>query len=562
MDCLFIKVYQDSGNTFSVNVETLVLLFIYRITETDNIQIKIKLLTELPSEPFVTVDFTDIKYQISTKVPDITVNCVWPVIVTEKNIVAGLCSVARQLIKKSNKKEIRALLGFREACLLACSESSIWTRFCEVDIINTTKKFIQNGYYKSGKFYLPEDVARFEYHMSKPVRMHNIYKAARERNNDKDITSKIPIEKLNLDHMYGEGTLMTLADIILYPCFKIILSKCPSTLLQDKIPLTLNWFKKMKESSLPVFKFALPKAQINISEIVESSFVKHSLYTADPTRYKPERRMYTKQNDIEEAFKVVSALENEIVNELSPFGHEILFDWLDVPLDANPNGGALPKKRANRKSEQLENLAKAVVKLATNKKYKIVDFCSGSGHLGILLAVLLPNCEVILVENKEQSLARARERIDKLELRNVVIVQSNLDYFHGSFDIGVSLHACGVATDLVIQNCINNKAHFVSCPCCYGGVKDCYHLKYPRSKQFQKLNLEYKDYLSLAHAADQTHDVDNVKTKQGYLCMDIIDTDRKLYAERCGYEVHLGKLQPTSCTNKNNLLVGFYKDKK
>ena len=43
-----------------------------------------------------------------------------------------------------------------------------------------------------------------------------------------------------------------------------------------------------------------------------------------------------------------------------------------------------------------------------------------------------------------------------------------MDYFNGAFDIGVSLHACGVATDLVIQKCIQNSASFVSCPCCYG----------------------------------------------------------------------------------------------
>ncbi|KAJ8982911.1 hypothetical protein NQ317_004565 [Molorchus minor] len=322
--------------------------------------------------------------------------------------------------------------------------------------------------------------------------MHNIYKAAREKNKDKVINSGVSIENFNLDHLYGEGM---------------------------------------------------------------------SLYTSDPTRYKPAKRIYTKQNGIEDAFKAVKSLEDEIVNERLPFGWEINFNWSDIPLEANPNSGALPEKRASRKCEQLENLAKAVIKLANGQKYKIVEFCSGSCHLGILLAVLLPNCQIVAVENKEQSLVRAKGRIEKLNLKNIIIVQSNLDYFRGIFDIGVSLHACGVATDLVIQNCIENKAHFVSCPCCYGGVKDCYHLKYPLKRRFQELDMSYTHYLNLAHAADQTHDVDNVKTKQGYLCMDIVDTDRKMYAESCGYKVYLGKLQPTTCTNKNNLLVGCYQGK-
>ncbi|GJQ80269.1 putative methyltransferase [Trypoxylus dichotomus] len=284
---------------------------------------------------------------------------------------------------------------------------------------------------------------------------------------------------------------------------------------------------------------------------------KVSLYTSDPSRYKPQNRIYTKQFDIENSLSIIQKSNIEIINSIIPFGHEVDFDWSAIPLDANPEGGALPRKRAGRKCEQLENLAKAVIKIACKEKFTIVDFCSGSGHLGILLAALLPNCEVILVENKEKSLERARERIKKLRLENVCITQCNLDYFKAKFDIGVSLHACGVATDLVIQNCINNKAHFVSCPCCYGGIHNCYHLKYPRSTEVSKLQISNKEYLNIAHAADQTHDEKNAKTEQGFLCMDIIDTDRKLMAESHGYTVHLGKLQPPSCTPKNNLLVGL-----
>lgn len=563
MDSLFIKVYKDSKtNTCSVDVETLIILSIYKLTDTEKVQLIIQFCLEVPSEPTIIPDLSEIKYESLTDLPEITSCCVWPIIVCEENVTAGLCSVARLLIKKSDKFNVRALLGFREACLLACSESSIWTRFCEVDMIHTTKRLILGDFFNGSKFYLPEDVARFEFHMSKPVRMHNVYKAAREINKDKDIKSSVPIEELNLTHLYGEGTTMTLADVILFPCYKIVFRKCPINLLQCKIPLTVKWFQQMEQSNLLVLEHMLSETETTINEIVEPRFVKHSLYTVDPTRYRPEKRVFTKQNDIDSAVKAVGPLENDIVNRFLPFGYDMGFHWSTIPLEANPSGGALPVKRVNRKQEQLENLAKAVVKIAGIERYKIVDFCSGSGHLGILLAVLLPNCKIVLVENKEHSLSRARERILNLKLKNVVIVQSNLDYFRDSFDIGVTLHACGVATDLVIQNCINNKAHFVVCPCCYGGIKDCHHLKYPRSKQFQKLDLGYKNYLNLAHAADQTHDVDNIKTKQGYMCMDIVDTDRRLFAESCDYEVHLGKLQPTTCTNKNNLLVGLYKGKK
>ncbi|KAJ8912553.1 hypothetical protein NQ315_006625 [Exocentrus adspersus] len=563
--CMFVAsiistlVFQDSATGCLIDIESLIILYIYKLIDSENVQLVIHFLSQMPVESTITVDLSNIKHKVITERPEMTLYCIWPIVVSRKCITAGLCSVARLLLKRCDKPHIKTLLGFREACLLAHLESSIWTKFCEVDMISTTKKLLRNDFFDGNKFYLPEDVARFEFHMLQPVRMHNIYKLARKTSNDKNLKSSVPICDLNLIHLYSEGILMTLADIILFPCYMVLLNKCPVSLLEDKIPLTVKWFRQMVKFNLPGLNYQLLGPVQTFNEVIQPEFIRHSLYTADPTRYEPEKRICTKQGNIDFALKVVSTLEDEINNSILPFGHEVPFYWTDIPLEANPTGGALPEKRASRKQQQLENLVKAVVKIATDKCCRIVDFCSGSGHLGILLALLLPNCEIILIENKEQSLKRARDRIDNLGLANVITIQSNLDYFHGSFDIGVSLHACGVATDLVIKNCIKHNADFIVCPCCYGGIKNCYNLEYPRSEQFQKIDFDHKNYLSLAHAADQTHDAHNVKTKQGYVCMDIIDTDRKLHAKSCGYEVHLGKLQPVTCTNKNNLLVGLYK---
>jgi hypothetical protein len=47
--------------------------------------------------------------------------------------------------------------------------------------------------------------------------------------------------------------------------------------------------------------------------------------------------------------------------------------------------------RLERKCQQLQGLAVPVVELATSRQgIIIVDFCSGGGHLGLLLAHLLP----------------------------------------------------------------------------------------------------------------------------------------------------------------------------
>jgi len=64
--------------------------------------------------------------------------------------------------------------------------------------------------------------------------------------------------------------------------------------------------------------------------------------------------------------------------------------------------------------------------------------------------------------------------------------QCNLDYFHGQFNIGTCLHACGVATDLVLQQCLDRGASFVVCPCCYGNIQNTHLVTYPRSQRFRE----------------------------------------------------------------------------
>ncbi|VEN42220.1 unnamed protein product [Callosobruchus maculatus] len=488
MATLYITAYKDSNDsngTLLFNIETLITIFIYQLSSS-KVKLHISIIHEASKEPLISCCIQNIEYQTASVIPKIATYCKWPVLILENHAIAGLCSVSRQLLKLSHRNDIKALLGFKEACLAACSENSVWTRFCEVDAVSMIKRILNKDNFATDILTIPEEVARFEYHLSKPVKMHNIYKVARQKNNDKNLKSSIPKEELNLEHHFGEGTTITLADVILYPSFKIFFSMISKQKIEDKLPLTLDWLARLDNSGLPELCLNLPALNEDIKEVILPAFERQSLYTSDPARYKPQKRIYTKQIDIE---KVLSCFPQESMNTFFPFGHEVEFTWTKVPLAANPNGGSLPEKRANRKCEQLENLAKAVIKLAGDKQYTIVDFCSGSGHVGILVAVLLPQCQVVLVENKEQSLSRAHERIIKLGLHNVTIVQSNLDYFTGSFDIGIALHACGVATDLVIDKCLLTKAHFVVCPCCYGGVKNCVGISYPRSEKYKKLGV-------------------------------------------------------------------------
>ena len=580
MDELYLQVYSNPiCGMISAPLETLITLFNIKYYEYSDVCLIFVLKPE--RRPSFNVKATSFVFDFVTEIEENNVArmCRLPAIVTSDGSmsVTGLCAVLRQLVKRTVEKRTEdrchSLLGFREGCLMACAEASIWTRFCEVDIVKSVNDLVWRNN-SSTLVTIPEDVARFEIHMNQPLRIHNIKKRNQDLINSR--RKMIGIENvqekskntlghnvgLELDHVYAEGPAMTLADIILFPCFHIILQTIRSVYLQPYIPLTMQWYEHMKlqegiEESLMIIGDVENKVEDELYvKYIFPDVPNKSLYKSDPKRYKPKSRQFTRQEDIEMSLKVINDLGVKVEWQLYPYGYELEFDWSAVPFEAHPEGGQLPAARMERKSQQLENLAKAVLKVA-RPGHTIVDFCSGSGHLGIVLAYFLPRCHIILLENKEESLSRARQRVSKLKLTNVTFYQCNLDYFCGEFDIGTSLHACGVATDLVIQQCIGQNAVFICCPCCYGSVQNNHVVTYPRSQFLRDSTMTVHEYLVLGHAADQTHDECNAKTDQGKLCMGIIDMDRCLHAKEAGYTVSLAKLIPETCTPKNNLLVGI-----
>ncbi|XP_023590538.1 glutathione S-transferase C-terminal domain-containing protein isoform X2 [Trichechus manatus latirostris] len=211
--------------------------------------------------------------------------------------------------------------------------------------------------------------------------------------------------------------------------------------------------------------------------------------------------------------------------------------------------------RALRKQQQLNNLVYVVTNQARPGD-RIVDFCSGGGHVGIVLAHMLPSCQVTLIENKELSLVRAKKRSDELGLSNIWFIQANMEYFTGMFNIGVALHACGVATDMVIEHCIKMRASFVTCPCCYGFIQSTSKFNFPKSEQFKE-TLSYKEHMILCRFADQTAvQLPLQRRLIGKQCMCLVDLDRARAAEERGYSVQVISMEPESCSPKNNMIVG------
>lgn len=516
--------------------------------------------------------------------------CAYPVVLFEDTIITGHCAVARHIcVHRSSlpnaKEHEEGLLGFRKSCLQAPNTVSIWTKFCEVDIIKTVKCILNSESIEE----VPVNLVRFENHLKKPVKVHNVYKIVRDMKKEQlklstesksntsteptpddktreaknrkwkskskkqlEVDCSMKIEDLNISHEFAEGPFITLADLILLPTFHIIIKSFGST-FQSLLPVTFKWYTNIMEmlenDTLTSLVKKFPSKPISVENANLPATDDVSLYKSDPKRHNPRKRLFTKEDDIENA---LGSLSKGMEMDVTKTEIKTTINWDDIPDGAKPTGGYLPDKRVVRKTQQLENLALVVTNIAKDGDL-IVDFCSGSGHLGILVAMLLPKCTVILLENKEQSLLRARERVHKIGVKNILFYQCNLDFFTGKFDIGIALHACGVASDLVLDKCLKANAKFVICPCCYGSLHTTDNLMYPRSRIFGSLSVD--KYMCIGHAADQTHE-DHPLTERGMRCMAAIDSDRGRLAQEYDYEVTLSKLNFLSCTPKNNLLIG------
>lgn len=470
-------------------------------------------------------------------------------------------SLFRQLIKCSSEKHL-SLLGFKEASLNAPSEVSLWTLFCEIEMLKCVINLIsiiENSKEKRliDELILPQELLKLEMHISLPRRVHN--------------RSKISHHQLDLvedsEFKFVEGSEMTITDLILFCHFSLLFTWLESNSLTDILPRTMEWYFRLKEILLPTFLMLISKNKNrttnNISNfILPNQVFEQTFYKIENRKHKSANAEYTKQENVDVALSKAFSLGIEFSSK-NPIGNTLEFDWSTLPTDVHPNNGNLPKDRMLRKRQQLESMAAEVIKIA-KKGDVIVDFCTGTGHLGILLACALPDCHIILLDNKEESLViRAKDWVNKLQLKNVSYFLGNINYFNGDFDIGVSLHSCGTATDIVLNKCFKKQASFVCCPCCYGKILVTQSITYPQSNTMKNADISLKDFLHLTHCADQEHDTKwekcNVElAKQGELCTDIIDTDRKLKAEELGYRVVLKRLHPESCTPKNRLLIGEF----
>ncbi|XP_030904433.2 glutathione S-transferase C-terminal domain-containing protein isoform X1 [Melopsittacus undulatus] len=548
-----------------------------------------------------------------SELPLVVQSCCLPAVVVKdgKFCRAGLSVVLRHVIQKTyeadpSKKDLLELLGFKQTCLKACAEVSQWTRLCEISIPLAVEEFLTAS--PDHCQAIPPAILQLERKLGEPVRVHNddkirrqklqkqkaavplLAKAVAEEGRTMEM-HKHPIPSLELsiafskllvqeasdavnreaahirrtktsdlpllDHVFAEGLYFTIADIVLLPCIHQFLVSCKT---QGKkllnLPLISSWYQRVQE--VPGVKTAAAKCNmefLRLPELMSASEEQLQDFSSVPDELEEENE--------DSHFiggprpTMTKLMENGVEAKFAPHPCPTwTLDWTHLPSAVSPGEGKMSKDRALRKQQQLNNLASAVTKLAKPGDV-IVDFCSGGGHVGIVLAHMMPSCQVVLIENKELSLIRAKDRSDELGLNNVWFIQANLDYFNGTFNIGVALHACGVATDMVIEHCIKAQAAFVISPCCYGFIQNTVKFQYPRSHQFKDI-LSYKEHMTLCRFADQTAvQLPPERKLIGKQCMGLVDLDRAWAAEEQNYSVQVISMEPESCSPKNNMLVGI-----
>jgi len=592
---LYLRYFDETDDSINLPVDSLLTVFVLKYIHSSNIKV---ILYKNEEETFsVPVAKSSFEFEISKTIPDAVKCCRLPVwhLPSQLTCLAGLCSVIRYAIKlvafttdNPSIGKCKNLLGHQLNCLSAPAEVSTWTNFCELEMPQAIAKFLT-----STESYYPTELSKLETHLKQPMRIHNVRKRMQDDLLAQDATEGTD-ESINQDqlklyaqerHVFAEGPDMFVSDLLLYPCVYLALLSIGDDYLRGSFPFISRWYDRMNQTETDLIMEELlifPRSHQgeirNFSGVTPEVVPDQSLYKCDPKR--ESGKTFTNQLDVERNLQWwqacgVDSLQSYL-DPSSRFSNKQTLDWSLLDRLVHPQAGALPPDRLERKCHQLEGLVLPLIDIAedhmamkdraisngngssdNNSGCVLVDFCSGGGHLGLLLAHLLPQVTVHMVENKEESLARARERGEELGLTNVWYYQANLGYYQGTFQIGTSLHACGVATDLVIQKCMAVRAHFVCSPCCYGAVQSLDNLQYPRSECFRSKGCTETDYIMMGHTADQTHK-DTDKYEQGEMFMDIVDTDRALHAQENNYTVVLSKLYPLTCSPKHNLLIATY----
>ena len=236
-------------------------------------------------------------------------------------------------------------------------------------------------------------------------------------------------------------------------------------------------------------------------------------------------------------------------------------------VDHQDTDNASNKKiKIEKKRNQVQSMLQIILPLIQDGE-TAVEFAAGSGYIGLVLAALRPKVHVILMDQNPVSIQFTKNRAAKANLKNVDCVVCDIRNFHVEcgYSLGIALHACGSASDYVLDHCIQNQANYVIAPCCAGFMQNTLEnnmQQVPTSISVRNAGVTREEYISLTACADHSNSSTGEKAAHGKRAMAMLDLDRNLRAEESAveYETKYYRMVPEGCTPKNQILVGKIED--
>ena len=167
----------------------------------------------------------------------------------------------------------------------------------------------------------------------------------------------------------------------------------------------------------------------------------------------------------------------------------------------------------------------------------LVDAAAGKAYVGVLAARLLGYGKVTVIEREAGRVHSSREAARRLGVQGrVEVVQGDVGdrgSWPGSFDLAAALHACGPASDAVIDAVVGSEARWLLLvPCCYGAAVP-----------FAAAAGSRADSLGMARHAE-------VRRR---LVAGLVDAERTLRLEAAGWQTTVAAFVPPTVTPHNLL---------
>ena len=255
----------------------------------------------------------------------------------------------------------------------------------------------------------------------------------------------------------------------------------------------------------------------------------------------------------------------------------VIVPWDALPPRLNPEhyetGQLKTVKKREKKRQQIANMIEHVSRLlparVSKGKAVAVDFCCGSGHVGLVLAAMRPDIDVYFLDCNAVALAHAKNRAAQLQIHNVKFLRMDIKEYPVldlPFHVGFALHGCGPATDFVLDKCLAARASYVMCPCCVGFIQNEKEKErlLPSSEMYRRTcGVTRDEFIRLSQRADHTGLQGSVG-EQGQYAMRLVNEDRNCRAREFNpnddgggmYTTFHFDMYPKTCSPKHQMIVG------